>query len=115
MLLHLGPERDRDLGIFSILAFGSCHATSGALDGVVHPASRIIFGAVDGISAAVHDVVAALVVLVLLGGHRFSWNIAQLLDEAVRDVVFGVGVEHVALVALVKNHHVPAAGCDVLE
>ena len=56
MLLHLGPQKDRDSGIFSILAFRCCHATSGALDGVVHPASCVIFGAVDGISAAVHDV-----------------------------------------------------------
>ena len=82
MLLHLGPQRDKDSGIFSILAFGGCHATTGALDGVVHSAPCVIFRSVDGISTAVHDVVATLVVFVLLGGHRFPWNIAKLLDEA---------------------------------
>ena len=106
MLLHLGPQRDKDSGIFSILAFGGRHATTGALDGVVHSAPCVILRSVDGISTAVHDVVATLVVFVLLGGHRFPWNIAKLLDEAIRDVVLGIGIQHIALIALVEDYHV---------
>jgi len=80
----------------------------------LHSARRCILALVHGILGAVLNGLV-LLTFATLGLNGLARYEAKRLDEAVRNVVFRVGVEHVALVALVENHHVTASRGNVLQ
>lgn len=90
------------------------HVVSAAYSGscALDTVSGCVLSLIHGVFRAILDGFA-LFALLRFRFNRFARDEAQRFDQTIGYVIFRIGIQHVALVALIEHNHVPASARDV--